>query len=310
MVDRIESGFVLRNLAVRSLDIDQKEITWELGSTMVEALDAYLVEVQRSESPEGPWDTISPPFSDRYIFIDRRIPFGDKYALLYYRLRASNAATGQEFFFGPATQGPDADMSALAIRRMEMTFFTQVVGRRCWLFKKRTFGPRCRNCWDHIMQKRTVDRCLDCFGTGILRGYHNPIEVWVQIDPSTKMQQNNAQQIAQFVNSAARMSFYPDVKPGDVLIEMENKRWRVQSVTLSERLRAPVKQELVIRQIEETDIEYKLPLRLDKALKDIQPSPVRMFENATDIHSSIANRTSNIFEAFMTYPGFRKGDER
>jgi hypothetical protein len=160
------------------------------------------------------------------------------------------------------------------------------------------------------MQKRTADRCLDCFGTGILRGYHNPMEVWVQIDPSTKMQQNNAQQIAQFVTSAARMSFYPDVKPGDVLIELENKRWRVQSVTLSERLRAPVKQELVIRQIEDKDIEFKLPLRLDKALRDIQPSPTRMYENATDIHSAIANRTSDIFEAFMTYPDFRKDGER
>lgn len=292
---------VFHDLKVRSLDVDEKEITWALAETSADALD-YEIEVLRSESPNGPYDVISPVFTDRYIFVDRRIPIGAKFVVLYYKLRVTNAVTRESIEIGPAAQLPEPDLSAVAMRRLEMTYFTQVVGRRCWLFKKRIFGPRCLNCWNSTLQKRVVDRCMDCFGTGVLRGYHNPIEVWVQIDPTPKAQQNNPQQVTEFIQTSARMSFYPNVAPGDVLVEMENRRWRVQSVTQTERLRAHVKQELVIKQIEEKDIEFRLPIKLDKALRDVQPSPVRMFENATDINSAIENRTSNVFESFMTYP--------
>lgn len=293
-------GLIIRRLVVRSLDVESKELTWELGEGTADGLD-YTIEILRSESPSGPYDVVSPPFEDRYIFVDRRIPIGAKYVLLHYKLRVTNKVTGEVEEVGPATQTASADLMADNMRRLEMIYFTQVVGRACWLFKKRTFGPRCRNCWDSTLQKRTVDRCLDCFGTGVLRGYHNPIEVWVQIDPSTKMQQNNAQQIAEFVSTAARLSFYPNVNPGDVLVEAENRRWRVQSVTLSERLRAPIKQELVMRQIEEKDLEFRLPIKIEKALRDIQPSPVRMFENATDVNASIDNRLDHVFDGYMTY---------
>jgi hypothetical protein len=299
---------IVQNIKVRSLDVDSKEITWELGDSLADLLD-YSFIVLRSESPGGPWDVLTPPFVDRYIFVDRRLPVGDKYVLMHYKIRATHRVTNEVVEFGPASQSADVDLMAQSMRRLEMTLFTQAIGRQCWLFKKRAFGPKCSSCWDRVLQKRTVDRCLECYGTGMLRGYHNPIEVWVQIDPSTKMQQNNAQQIAQFVSTAGRMSFYPNVSPGDVLVEVENKRWRVQSVTLSERLRAPIKQELVLREIEQKDIEFKLPINLQVALRDIQPSPLRMFDNSTDIAASIEARSPNLFEGYMTYPQPDEGDD-
>jgi hypothetical protein len=300
MVERLTTGLAVKNLRVRSLDVDSKEVTWELGDSHADALD-YTFEVLRSESPSGPYETITPKFEERYIFIDRRVPIGDKFVLLHYKLRVTEKATGRVMEVGPAAQQAEPDLMAQNIRRLEMTYFTQIVGRQVWLFKRRTFGPRCRTCWDSTLQKRTVDRCLDCFGTGMLRGYHDPIEVWMQVDPASKVQQNNPQQIAQFVSTSARMSYYPNVSPGDVVVEAENRRWRVQSVTLTERLRAAVKQELVLRQIEEKDIEFKLPVKIERALRDVQPSPSRMFDNPTDLNTAIENRTSDVFDMFMTY---------
>jgi hypothetical protein len=32
-----------------------------------------------------------------------------------------------------------------------------------------------------------------------------------------------------------------------------------------------------------------------------------MYENAADIHSAIANRTSDVFDSFMTYPEWVRG---
>ena len=294
-------GLAIERLLVRSLDIESKEITWELGNGSEDPRD-YTFQVLRSESPSGPYEVLSPVFSDRYIFVDRRIPVGDRYTTLWYKLRVTRRRDDFETDFGPAAQVPEPDLVAQYIRRMELTYFTQFVGRACWLFKKRVFGPRCRTCWDSKMQKKTTDRCLDCFDVGVLRGYHDPIEIFVQIDPTTRAQQNTPQQIAQLQRTMARTSFYPNIQNGDVLVEAENKRWRIQNVTTSERLRATVMQSFEIKQIEERDIEFKLPLNLDRALRDIQPSPMRMFENAQDVVSAIENRTSEAFGAFMTYP--------
>lgn len=300
----VTAELVIRNLRVRSLEVDSKEVTWELGDSLAEPLD-YTYQVLRSESPSGPFEPLTEPFEERYIFIDRRIPTGDKFVVLYYQLRVTHKRTDKSFTVGPAAQMPEPDLIAQNIRRQEMTYFTQVVGRACWLFKRRVFGPRCMTCWDATLQKRTVDRCRDCYGTGMLRGYHDPIEVWIQIDPAPKAQQNLQPQIAQFVTASARMSYYPIVSPADIIVEAENKRWRVQQVSTTERLRAPIKQELVLRQLEEKDIEYLLPIKLDRALRDIQPSPVRMFDNSTDVNSAFEARTEyalDMWRPYMTEP--------
>lgn len=289
------------DLKVRSLDIDRKEVTWAVNSGQEDILD-YRFVVLRSESPEGPFEQVSPVFEDRYIFIDARIPQGDKFRALYYKLRVTKKTDNTWVDSSSVTQQAAPDLVAMAIRRQEMTLFTQVIGRQVWLFKKRSFGMRCKGCWDSVMGRKIREKCLDCFDTGFLRGFHNPMEVWLQIDPASKAQQNNPQQIMQTVMTTARMSYYPEVAPGDVIVEAENKRWSIEKVTPSERLRAVIKQELVIHQIATTDIEYKLPIRHTELLRDIQPSPARMFENATDLNSAIANRTPNIFAAYETLP--------
>jgi hypothetical protein len=290
----------IQNLRVRSLDVDRNEVTWETDSSD-DALD-YTFQVLRSESPEGPFDPITGTFEDRYIFVDSRMPAGDKFRQIWYKLRVTHKASSEIHDYGPVTRQAEPDLIANYIRRHELVLFTQATGRLCWLFKARTFGPRCPSCWDTTSHKRTRANCLSCYDTGFLRGYHNPIEIWVQIDPPAKAQQNHAQQIEQTVMTSGRTSFYPNIVPGDLLVEAENKRWRITQVTQSERLRAPIKQELVMRQITDTDIEYRLPLRLDEALKDIQPSPPRMFTNPTDLNTAIDEKTPDIFANYPTYP--------
>lgn len=288
-------------LRVRSLDVDRKEFTWEVNDTQEDVLD-YTFQVLRSESPEGPFDPICDTFTDRYIFVDARVPSGDKFRQLWYRLKVVHKASLEEWISPSVTQEAEPSLDAQFIRRSEMTLLTSVIGRLCWLFKIRSFGARCPSCWDPTSHKRTRANCLDCFDTGFLRGYHSPIEVWLQIDPPAKTKQNNAQQIDQQTVTSARTSFYPNINPGDIFVEAENKRWRVLAVSTSERLRAPIKQELQMRMVATTDIEYRLPVKLEEALKDIQPSPPKMFTNPTDLNSYIDERVPHIFANYPTYP--------
>lgn len=291
----------IQHFKVRSLDVDRKEVSWEVQATSIDTWD-YTMQVLRSESPSGPFEEVSPHFEDRYIFVDSRIPSGHRHRQLWYLLRTTHKASGDVTDFGPVTHEADPDLVAAYIRRSEQTLFTQVIGRACWLFKKRTFGTRCQTCWDNTLKKRTRANCLDCFDTGFLRGYWNPIEVWVQIDPPGQGQQNHGQQINQETHSTARLTFYPNITVGDVLVEAENKRWRVTRVSQSERLRAPIKQELSLFQIQDSDIEYRLPINLSEALRDIQPSPPRMFSNPTDLNASVLERSPNVFAVYTTMP--------
>ncbi len=290
-------------LLVRSLDTTVMEVTWETDSSQVDVLD-YTFQVLRSESGEGPFEPITAGFEDRYIFVDRRVPSSDIFRQLWYKLRVRHKASDDFIDIGPVSQEADPDLVAQAIRRMEQTAFTQVIGRKCWLFPKRTFGTRCTNCWDAKLGAKKKTTCVSCYDTSYIRGYLNPIEIWVQIDPVAK-----AVQIQQLIKdqqqlTSARMTFYPLVKPGDVLIEIENKRWRVVGVQTTERLRAPIKQELTLRLIQPSDIEYKLPLNFDVALKDIQVSPGRMFTNPHNLDNAVDEQTPNVFAYYPTTPSF------
>jgi hypothetical protein len=291
------------NLKVRSLDVDSKEVTWQVsGNSDEDALD-YRLSVLRSESPQGPYEEVSPAFEDRYIFVDRRIPSNDKFRKLWYKLRSERKSNGKITEYGPAAHEPEADLVAQAIRLHQQTMFVTAIGRKVWLFKRRTFGQSCTTCYDPVLAQRVAERCLDCYGTGYTRGYHNPIEVWMQIDPPAKSQQNNGPGIVQIVITAARMSFYPNVDPGDLIVEAENKRWEVDTVQTSERLRATVKQEITkMHQLDETSIKFRVPINLDRALRDIQPNPPMMMDNPQDLNAAIEARTPDVFAAYKQYP--------
>lgn len=291
----------IERLAVRSLDIAQLEVTWETDSSQFDVLD-YTFQVLRSESSEGPFDPLTAEFEDRYIFVDRRVPNSYRFRQFWYKIRVRRKLTGEHVDFGPETQAAEADLVASAIRRNQQTVFTQVTGRMCWLIPRRTFGARCRNCWDPGLSARKRATCNECFDTSFTRGYLNPIEVWAQVDPVVKAVQTQQNQQGQQQNTTARLTFYPLVKPGDLLVEAENLRWRVANVETSERLRAPVKQQLTMSAVQPTDIEFNIPLRLDEALKDIQPSPGRMFTNPHNFDNFLLEKTPNIFANYPTIP--------
>lgn len=291
----------IERLAVRSLDIAQLEVTWETDSSQFDVLD-YSFQVLRSESSEGPFDPLTAAFEDRYIFVDRRVPNSYRFRQFWYKIRVRRKATDEYVDFGPATQAAEADLVASTIRRNEQTVFTQAIGRMCWLLPRRTFGARCCNCWDDSISARKRSTCGECFDTSFVRGYLNPIEIWVQVDPVKKAVQIQQNQQNQKQFTTARMTFYPVVKPGDLLIEAENLRWMVTEVDNSERLRAVVKQNLTLGSIMPTDIEFNIPLRLSEALKDIQPSPGRMFTNPHNFDNAVLEKTPNIFANYPTLP--------
>jgi hypothetical protein len=260
----------------RSFDLDHIDVFWEIGNFVgnIRQFDFYLY---RSESSFGPWDLIAGPFQDQYYFRDVTTPQKHKLRSLFYLLKIVDKTTEEEKEFGPTSQQGESDLIALEINRQEDLLFREFVGRRCWVFPVRTFGAYCI-CYDKAMATRTKAGCLQCYDAGFLGGFLAPIECFIQFDPSSASETATPLGAQQSNQTSARLIAFPQIKPKDVVIEAENKRWRVGSVTTTQRLRAVVHQELVLKEIPRGDVEYKLPVNIAD-LKALNISSERNFTN-------------------------------
>lgn len=282
----------VRDLKVCSLDLAFHEVSWALDDTAEDVFD-YTFQVLRSESAMGPFEPVSQVFTDRYVFVDNVLQVANRWRIYFYKILVTHKASGRSEEFGPASKEPQPDLYAMEIRRHVMLLFQEHAGRRCWLLPARTFGQRC-GCWDPYKQKRTRSGCRLCFDTGFVRGYLHPIEIWGQIDPAPKAEQTTNVGAQQQVNTTARFGAFPPIKPRDVIVEAENKRWRVVLVAQTEKARARIHQEPSLHAIPEKDIEFAIPLELGAALRDLWISPRRNFSNP----SSTASFSNDVFNLY------------
>lgn len=259
-----------------SFDLDHMDVFWELAD-FVGNINQYEFIVKRSESPAGPWEALTPPFKDQYYFRDVSPALLHKWRNLYYLLEVKDISTSEVKTFGPTGQVAEPDLNALEIMRQEDVLFREFVGRRCWVFPVRTFGAKCV-CFDRVSGRRTKSNCLNCYDTGYLGGFLSPIECFIQIDPSSNKSNNTPFGEHQNNPTSARLISFPPLKPKDILVEAENHRWKVVSVTTTQRLRATVRQEVVLHQIPIGDVEYKLPINVAD-LTALSPSAERNFTN-------------------------------
>jgi hypothetical protein len=251
---------VLKSVKVLSYSLDRIYVTWEIEDTTEEIHDYYF-SILRSESPAGPWETLVDEIEDRYSFTDGEVDLRDKWRKFYYKVKLDKKDASETQESDPTTLSAPIDLVAAEVQHRERMYFTEFVGRRALLYPRRAFGQRC-HCYDEVLGKSERSRCLECYATGYARGYLNPVVIPIQIDPSAKSIQMQPDILTQQNHTAARTVAYPEIRPRDIIIEAENRRWRVGKVSKTERLRAVVHQELQLVEITRGDIEYQLPVGL------------------------------------------------
>src|SRR5215204_407833 len=277
-------GITVADLLVRSLDVDYNEVSWTVAPTSEDIFD-YTFQVLRSEGPEGPYFPISAEFQDKYLFLDNNIKSANEDRTYYYKLQIRLKRTNEIALVGPSARGPDADLIAVELRKHVALLMREFIGRRCWVFPVRTFGQRCPDCWQWHIQKKVKSGCVTCYDVSFCGGYLQPIEMWMSIDPTPQATQNTNVGPMQQRDTTARSTFWPPLKPGDLIVEPENLRWRVTNVTTTQQVRAPVHQEVSMHKIPSSDIEYKLPLHLEDALRNLYLLPARNMNNPQDLEA-------------------------
>ena len=235
--------------------------------------NAGAIEVLRSTSPDGPFETVAklPAGSYYYRDMDPGARAGLTY-LVIYRIRVESAKTPGEFVISePRTLNYDLIYNIQPHRarlgrtaRYNLKIMLERVNGTQYLFlKKKIFGPRCSVCFNQVTQDAMVSRCGECFGTTITGGYCDPIKVWIKVDPSVIKQTFGLAGSSDSNVVGGTMLDYPQADPGDLLVECStNKRFLIAAVMRTENSGVTVHQDIQMSELVRYAIEYSIPVKL------------------------------------------------
>ena len=228
-------------------------VSWRLSGTEF-ALDTR-VEVLRSPSFTGPFETMLPPSSDITEFVDYQVA---RNVRPFYRIRVHRGSepTVEYPNVGGQTVSAEQDSEVRAVIRHVTQMIRDGGARKVLYFPVKSSGPRC-HCFDPVSGRKN-ENCRSCFGSGFQGGFFNPIIVHAGIGEQTT--QYSEQFNVQGVLASAIAPYIPLVRREDVIIEKENKRWRVIAAEAKEYRRNVVRQTLYLSAVGIDNILQELPV--------------------------------------------------
>jgi len=277
------------SILVQSFDLDHLDLFWELDTQDSERIEEYDFFVLRSiDGAGGPYHRLAGPFYNTYRFRDGDVHRLYKWRDYYYRIKVVHRSTGATKEFGPQWLQAAPDRIALEIQRREYVLFKEFAGRLVFHFPQLTFGQRCKHCWDRGVRGNYIGRsvqqnCSTCFDTTFVGGFSKPMGIYMQIDPSPEAIQRTDLKEHQFSMTTARTVMFPPIKPKDMIVEAENRRWIVEKVSFTEKKRHKIRQELEMREYPRDDIKYSLPISAD--VRDLSIDPERELTRPMDLQS-------------------------
>jgi len=258
---------IVEHVTVDAITQKQTVVSWSFRPT-IEPLGNYRVTISRSLSSDDDFQVIATGVrADQFIYLDQEPPELSKWATLYYKLKVEQVDLS-------GTPVPDTDTvsdayrirqvyspRAMYIIRARQVYFRQLeIGRDSLVFRRRTSGQTCPECYDPVQQRSTRKDCSLCFGTGRLGGYYPPIRVMIQYQPAQRRNIVESH-IREEIRIEASMGHFPLLSPRDVVFEQHAGKWYVvNSVQPKEDLRVVTSQRLDLRELDAQAKEQDLYL--------------------------------------------------
>jgi hypothetical protein len=127
--------------------------------------------------------------------------------------------------------GMDYDGIHEVMRYNEDILYTRYYGESCRIFKRKSTGARCPECWSYQRRQRTKSHCDTCNGTGFIDGYYEPITTQVSFDSDPRKSDSQKEWENIYDTNRARLSNYPLVRPKDLIVNCCNaKRYVITHV--------------------------------------------------------------------------------
>lgn len=256
------------SIKVGSFVLHELNVSWEFETDPEENILDYEFFVLRSEAPHDGFEVVSPGLVDSHDYTDRDVNTESKWRKFYYKVRARHIPTGREAFSDLANSyiPNEATLEGLEIVSRNNIilygaggdFRKKFSGVPFWFFKRRTFGPRCGECYNERLRQTVRDNCCSCFGTGRQGGFYSPIQVNFQIDPVAQAQDHSNLTMQEPARTRAWTSNYPLIQPGDVLVGSGNRRYEIETMQPTSLNEVIIRQIVSLFYISPGAIEYQL----------------------------------------------------
>lgn len=223
--------------------------------------------IYRCESQDGDFILLNTSPLSGNTFTDTSTMAFSKFNKDYYIVEVI-LSTGQVIRSTPTswqnTRTKLVDLKALDIQRREWLLLTKFTGIESYVFRRRTYGERCPNCWNPDTEMVTKDDCQVCFGTSFKGGYFPATKTYIQYDPTPnslaldyfgKFESN---QIPAWTIS------YPEMNSFDLVLRKPDwKMYRINNIGTTELQAVQVRQLLQLIELDKESVEYKLILTDD-----------------------------------------------
>ena len=233
-------------------------VTWSIPATWGNC----QFNIYRCEAQEGPYELLNDTPLSGTTFQDNTTRQTSKFIHDYYKvevIKPDGSTTQSPATTWANTRTTWAQLRAVEIQRREWLLLRKFTGVDSYVFKRKTYGQRCKRCWnatDHIV---TDSHCPECYGTGFEGGYFTPVKTLVQYDPLVK---NTAYTYVGRLESDEISGWtinYPTIDSEDVILRMKDyKAFVVAPVQNTELQILDVRQILKMTELSKDSIEYAL----------------------------------------------------
>lgn len=246
-------------------------LQWDLVSP-TEA-GAYLFDVYRGASPDGPWTLLRGGAQNAYNHLDT-LPAGPAAASndqndlslsrgIFYRVVVTppSGVAGQTeavSIVEPTLDGRQRLLKRKMLRDLAMGL-KKLNGIPVALVKRMHWGIRCTKCFDKYTKESVRANCTTCFGTGFSPGYHTPVITLARRSP-TAVETTMAPEGKTDINVLqVWMLDVPRAEEDDVLIFLpDNRRFLIKKVLPTELKTVTVHQKLIVSELARSSVEFRL----------------------------------------------------
>lgn len=183
--DITSSDSISGNLTIKLYPYWFKQITleWKIPGDW----GASTFNVYHAQTEVGPFKKLNatPLGTSTNFFKDLTTQDYSKFHRGWYIVEAT-LPSGKRVQSKPATweqsRKPWVELRAQEIQRREYLLLRKFTGIDSYIIRRKTYGARCKNCWNFDLEKIVKDKCTNCYGTSFDGGYFPSVNTLVMYD--------------------------------------------------------------------------------------------------------------------------------
>lgn len=223
---------------------------------------ACLFDVYRAESDVGPWSKITnSPTSSNYVK-DETVRDFSKFMSGWYLVECQ-LPDGRRIQSPPVTWQNTrlrwVELRAKEIERRETILLEKFTGVKTFVFRRKSFGLRCTECWDAQIEKVRKDHCKTCLGTSFTGGYFPGFQTLFQYEPTPNTAVKEARGTVETNTLSAWTISSPKLEMFDIILRVPDwKIFRIEQAVSTELQTVEVRQTVQLIELAKDSIEFQL----------------------------------------------------